>query len=212
MVDLTQEKALIFRITHIDNVPWILRNGVCCGNGSKRYSQFQQIGNADLITKRDGRTVPIPPGVTLSDYVPFYFTPYSPMLYSIKTGYNEIPQRPMRDIAIIVTSLRRIARDSLPFVFTDRHAYLAAAQFSSDLKDLNRIDWKTLSQRDFKRDPNKPEKVERYQAEALIHGAVPPSSLLGIACYDELREQELNAECKQCDISTRVAVKPGWFF
>jgi hypothetical protein len=134
------------------------------------------------------------------------------MLYNIKTGYNGIPQRPMRDIAILVTSLRKIADDSLPFVFTDRHANLAAARFSSDLKELNHVDWKTLGQRDFKRDPNKPEKVERYQAEALIHGAVPPSSLLGIACYDEARAQEVNAECARCSISIRVVVRPGWFF
>ncbi len=212
MVDLTQEKALIFRITHIDNVPWILRNGVCCPNGPRKYPGFVPIGNADLIAKRDGRTVRIPPGGTLSDYVPFYFTPYSPMLFNVKTGYNGIAMRPMRDIAILVTSLRQIAKDSIPFVFTDRHAYLAAARFSNDLNDLDRIDWKILRQRDFKRDPNNPEKVKHYQAEALIHRAAPAFSLLGIGCYDSAQENALKTECNQCSLSLRVIVKPGWFF
>ena len=45
-----------------------------------------EIGNPDLIDKRTHRIVPAPPGGTLSDYVPFYFTLYSPMLYNIKTG------------------------------------------------------------------------------------------------------------------------------
>ena len=84
--------------------------------------------------------VPIPPGRTLSDYIPFYFTPYTPMMLNIKTGYNGMKQTPMRDIAILVSSLRRVREMDIQFVFSDRHAYLRAAEFSGDLADLNRID------------------------------------------------------------------------
>jgi hypothetical protein len=101
MYDLTAERALIFRITHIENVPWILANGLHCGNSACRDPNFRDIGKADLIEKRSTRSVPIPPGGVLSDYVPFYFTPYSPMLYNIKTGYNGVKVTPMPDIAIL---------------------------------------------------------------------------------------------------------------
>jgi hypothetical protein len=166
----------------------------------------------DLIAKRDGRAVPIPPGGTLSDYIPFYFTPLSPMLLNIKTGYNGATMLPMRDIAILVTSLVRITKDAIPFVFTDRHAYLTAARFSSDLRDLKTLDWKILRERDFKRDPNHPEKVERYQAEELNYRTLPTSSLLGIACYDAARAESIKQECERRSIPLRVAVRPGWFF
>lgn len=50
------------------------------------------------------------PGGTLSDYVPFYFTPCSPMLYNIKTGYNGVPkQEAMEEIVLLVASLRKLA-------------------------------------------------------------------------------------------------------
>lgn len=212
MVDVTPEKALIFRITHIDNVPRILDNGLCCRNAAQTHPQFRQIGNPELIAKRDGRDVPIPPNGTLSDYTPFYFTPLSPMLLNIKTGYGGIAMLPMRDIAILVTSLGKIASHAIRFVFTDRHAYLNAARFSSNLKDLDRIDWKILRNRDFKRDPNDPAKVERYQAEALIHAALPTSALLGIACYDASREKEIRQESDRRSIPIKVVVKPGWYF
>ena len=65
----------------------------------------------ELIKKRAGHGVPIPPGGTLSDYVPFYFTPLSPMLYNIQTGRNGT-QRPSKDeIVILVSSLHKIAEE-----------------------------------------------------------------------------------------------------
>ena len=82
------ENAYIFRITHINNVPWLLANGVHCRNSIDRDPNFHEIGNPDLIDKRAHRVVLVGPGGTLSDYVPFYFTHYSPMLYNIKTGYH----------------------------------------------------------------------------------------------------------------------------
>src|SRR6266446_10848878 len=133
---VTQEKALIYRITHIDNVPWILENGLHCRNSTTRDPNFREIGNQELVGKRSNRIIDVPPQGTLSDYIPFYFTPHSPMLYNIKTGWNGLKQTPMPDIAIIVSSLYALAERGIRFVFADRHAYVMAAQFSNDLGDL----------------------------------------------------------------------------
>ena len=78
---LTMEKALIFRITHIRNVPWILENGLSADLGDAADSDFVTIGNPELIDKRSRRQVPIFPGGVLSDYIPFYFTPFSMMAF-----------------------------------------------------------------------------------------------------------------------------------
>lgn len=212
MANLTAKKALVFRITHIDNVPWILKNGIHCRNSQKRDPNFREIGNPELIVKRGGKPVPAPPGGTLSDYVPFYFTSYSPMLLNIKTGHNGMRQTPMKDIVIMVSSLHKLVEFSLPFLFTDRHAYVVAAQFSSDLKDLARIDWRILQARDFKRDPDDPGKTERYQAEALIHSSLPVNGLLGMICYSAAQETHLNGELKKAAVSLKVVSNPDWFF
>lgn len=137
--DLNPSKALIFRIVHRDNVEWIFGNGLHCRNSSKKSPHYVEIGNPELIEKRTTRYVGVAPGGTLGDYVPFYFTPFSPMLYNIKTGYGGIRRRPNEEIVILVSSLHTLGKMGVPFVFTDRHAYLAAAQFSSDLADLNRL-------------------------------------------------------------------------
>ena len=85
--ELTLEKALIFRIVHRDNIPWILDNGLHCNNSKVRDPNFVEIGNKELISKRAKHPIVSQPGGMLSDYIPFYFTPFSPMLYNIKTGW-----------------------------------------------------------------------------------------------------------------------------
>ncbi len=75
---LTPEKAFIFRITHRDNLPWILANGFYCQSSGVTDPSFVSIGNPELIDLRRGRVVDIAPGGTLADYIPFYFTPYTP--------------------------------------------------------------------------------------------------------------------------------------
>jgi hypothetical protein len=209
---VSQDKAFIFRVTHIDNVPWLLENGVHCRNSDRRDPNFRQIGNPELIDRRMRRAVPVPPGGSLSDYVPFYFTPHSPMLLNIKTGHNGMKQTPMRDIVILVSSLHRLVEHGVPFVFTDRHAYLRTAQFTGDLADLRLIDWEILAAHDFKRDPGDPGKIERYQAEALVYRLVPVSTLLGIACYNQQAEAAVAGLLKSADVSLKTAVRAHWYF
>ena len=152
--DLNPQRALIFRIMHRDNVPWVLDNGLHCTNSKVLDPGYVNIGNSELIGKRGHRVVPCDPGGTLSDYVSFYFTPFSPMLLNIKTGHGGIQKRPNGEIVIMVSSLRRLREQKIPYLFTDRHAYLQTAQFYSGIDRLDQIDWPMLQRRDFKRDPD----------------------------------------------------------
>ena len=133
------------------------------------------IGNEDLIDKRCERQIMEPPGGTLSDYIPFYFTPLSPMLYNIHTGYNGLRQRSNDEIVVIVSSVRDLSKQERSFLISDRHAFLTAAQFYPDVDGLDVIDWTILRNRDFRRDNDDLGKMERYQAECLVHEHLPAS-------------------------------------
>lgn len=209
---LTAERAWIFRISHVENLEWMLRNGVCCRSSGLFDPNYRTIGNPELIRKRASRSVPVPPGGTLEDYVPFYFTSRSPMLLNIKTGKG-VPAVPMREVVILVASLRRIAANGVPFVFTDRHAYLVSAQFSSDLADLEaRIDWGILRDSDFQYDPQDPGKLERYQAEALVYRVLPFEQVAGIYAYDDAQRSRVEANVQAAGHKTPVKVDRRFFF
>jgi len=208
---LTQEKALIFRITHRDNVSWILDNGMHARNGDRFDPNYRNIGNVDLIDKRSRRLVGVPPGGTLSDYVPFYFTPYSIMMYNIRTGYGA-KRMPNEDIVIFVSSLPHVAARGLQFVFTNQHAYPPMAEYFTELAQLDQIDWPLLQSRNFEHDPDDPGRKERYQAEALIWKHVPLSALQGVCCYTQPVEQQLKAEIGRRALSFNVGIQRSWYF
>lgn len=205
---LNPEKALIFRIVHKNNIGSVLQTGCQCRSAVAAQAGYVEIGNQELIQKRTQRVVPCPPGGTLSDYVPFYFTPYTPMIYNIKTGYG-VPQRPLKDIAILVSSLPRLQEQNKSFVFSDRHAYLKTAQFSNNLADLDRIIWPVLQVRDFKRDDS--DKFEKYQAEALVHWHVPVSALIGIACYDTETRDQIQQLAAEHGVAVQIVAQRSWF-
>lgn len=208
---LNPEKALIWRIVHRDNVPWILRNGIHCRNSPLQDPHYVNIGSTELIDKRARHPVPIAPGGVLNDYVPFYFTPFSVMMRNILSGRG-VPQRSNDEIVILVSSLHRVQACGLPFLFTDCHAYYEWADFYSDLKDLDKINWPLLQRRDFKRDPEDPLKFEQYQAEALVHRHVPLEALLGIVCYTSQQQATLEQQVKALNLNLKVHAKPQWYF
>jgi len=210
--NLNPGKALIWRILHRANLSWVLQHGVHCGNSVVRAPAWVSIGNAELIDRRAVRPVPIPPGGALGDYVPFYFTPFSVMLRNIHTGWNGIKQVPNADIVILVSSLHRVRELGLSFLFTDSHAYSGLARFYDDLAQLDRIDWPLLQRRDFKRDPEDPGKLERYQAEALVHRHVPLAAVLGMVCYTDVVKTDIERTMQNLGVVLPVHTRPNWYF
>ncbi|MEO7427056.1 MAG: DUF4433 domain-containing protein [Fibrobacteria bacterium] len=212
MLVLNRDKARIFRITHIDNLRWAILNGLHCKNSPSQDPDYRGIGNPDIISKRAGHSIPIDPGGTLHDYIPFYFTPFSPMLYNIKTGYSGLPKIPMEEIVILVANLNSLLAGGHTWIFSDRHALLQVAEFHSALEKLDRIDWAKLQCKDFRRDPNDPGGIERYQAEALIHRFLPIQALSGIVCYGPDQQKKLQLQLEAGAVQLRVEPRPDWYF
>lgn len=118
----------------------------------------------------------------------------------------------MEDIVILVTSLKKVKTAGLPFLFTDRHAYLLTAEFFSSLDELGKVDWPLLQSRNFQKDYRDPGRFERYQAEALVYGHLPVDCLFGMVCYNQQQKGRLDAQIATRSLALEVHAKPGWFF
>jgi hypothetical protein len=120
--------------------------------------------------------------------------------------------RQNEEIVILVSSLHRLSEQGFPFVFTDRHAYLSSAQFFNDLTDLDKIPWPLLQKRDFRRNPENTEPFERYQAEALVYQHLPVHALLGIVCFTEYWESQIEQALRERNLDLPVHTRREWYF
>lgn len=134
------------------------------------------------------------------------------MLYNISTGWGGVQKRSNEEIVILVSSLHEVSKLKLPFVFTNKHAYYQWADFYNNLVDLNQIDWVSLQNRDFKRDLDDPGKFERYQAEALLYRHCPIDALLGMICYSDKQQLQLQNLLQIHRINLPVYVRKNWYF
>jgi hypothetical protein len=171
---------------------------------------FVEIGRPEIISRRTSRKVNQPPGGVLADYVPFYFNSRTPMLMNIKSGWQGLRQQSMSDIAILFASLVEIDQNR-EVIFSDRNATLELADFSNDMSDLSNLPWELWQNNDFKRDDARPDKLERYMAEALIHESLPASELKAIIAYSETRRLEIEQWVAESGLSLPVLCRNGWY-
>jgi hypothetical protein len=134
------------------------------------------------------------------------------MLFNIRTGRIGAKQTPVAQIVFLVSSIGKMSALDVPFVMTDRHAFLETATFSSGSGGLEWIDWRILQARDFRKSEEDPGKMERYQAEALVHRHLPVLALLGLACHDAGAEAKLKSELTRRGLSLTLAIRPDWYF
>ena len=189
------------------NIPLLIQQGLRCANQCEPNTAYHTIGNQTIINKRNNVIVSVGSGGTLNDYIPFYFTPFSPMMYNIHTGYNGSIKVANEDIVILVGCLHDFKSGGIDFVFTDAHAYMAYTNFYTDLKDLTHINWPILQQRDFQRGT-----MDSYQAEALIYRYVPLKNLTAVLCYNELVKLDIESQFNQANIRLPVHARPDRYF
>jgi ssDNA thymidine ADP-ribosyltransferase, DarT len=201
---LTLEKAYLFRITHSDNLPFILREGMACRHCLPQDPNFVNIGAGDIIEKRDNKRVDIAPQGRLSDYVPFYFAPRSPMLYSIRHQQD--------DIVYIVTRASMIEAANLSFVFTDGHALQAFSQFFNDLKDLDAIDWPLMQSEFWRNTEEDNDRRRRRMAEFLVWNSVPPECIGMICTKTEAKAEAVKQMVAHAKMTIPVACRENWYY
>jgi len=196
-------------MTHIENVPHIIKHGVTHVFSAHVNKSYKAIGDDSIISTRND--FDLPNGKKLGAYIPFYFGARMPMLYVIQKGYNSVPIIPAKDIVYCISSVQKMIDHHLPFVFTDGHAVSELSTFY-ELKDLSNIDnildkkaidatyWHKDDDLDLKR---------RKEAEFLVETDIPTTAIIGWVVYNE----EVKKRLLSMGISEkRIFVKTACYF
>ena len=197
-----------FRITHIDNIPHILKNGLVKAGSPLHDENYVPIGDPQIIGLRGDIEVK---GYRIGDYIPFYLGPRSPMLYVIQHGYNGVQRVEPEKIVYCVIRLDDLINNNIDCIFTDGHAVSFLTSFYSrdKLSSVNEIvkfddvyssQWNSEEDLDLKR---------RKEAELLIKNDLPVQFLRGFVVYNN-KAKDFLIEKGVAD--NMIAVMPSYYY
>lgn len=204
-------KTYIWRMTHYTNIGFILQNGVHSSNGHIHDPDYVNIGFKNLSSLRGMEEVIIPPGGVLNDYIPFYFHYKMPMLKKIAD--QEVPDYlgHQNEVVYLVSTVEKINELSIPFIFTDRHAYLQAKTVYNDLRDLEKLSWNIIRDDTWFLRYSQLRK-ELKQAEFLVYQHLPVNALMGIVCHHNEIAKFVQNAVSQANMNLPVVVKPEYYY
>lgn len=196
-----------FRITHIDNIPYIANTGFVLGSSDYASATYKSIGDKNVIKKRQTTHN----GIDLTQYIPFYLGPRSVMLYVIQNGYNGVEKHSPEDIVYCVIKIEDLIANGVDCLFTDGHALSAFTNFyeSDRLSEIDSIVsyqevyaqyWNSETDTDFKR---------RKEAELLIKTFLSKDYICGYIVYNEVAKQRL---ARYGIEASKIIIRPNYYF
>ena len=200
----------LYRIIHVDNLPFIVRRDeITCPSHSGANPDYIGIGDNSLIEHRRTMPIPLDPQGTLNDYVSFYFTKRSPMLYNIKNGFQNVTKRTQDEIIYLVTSYEKIAESGKPYIIYDGHAYHRMSRPFNTYEGLSYIDWRVIASNSWFDTEADPDRKRRKQAELLVYKSLPFNMVPGIATFSEIACDKVKGIVEDVNKSIKVFVKKG---
>jgi hypothetical protein len=200
----------IYHITHVSNLPGIIaRGGLICDRVAQDL-KLVNIGHDNIKERRLRKPVPVGPGGTVGDYVPFYFAPLSPMLYAIfknrVTGYTS-GQQP---VIYLCSSTEAVQSADCRWVFTEGHAVMDYTDFFDDFKDLGKIDWPLMRAKYWFATDTLPDRSRRRQAEFLVHQFFPWNLVKEVVVYDAANAKVVRDILEEQPLT--VEINRGWYY
>ncbi|NEQ97700.1 MAG: DUF4433 domain-containing protein [Cyanothece sp. SIO2G6] len=206
--------TLIYHITHLRNLRSILEAGeLLCNQRIKRSrTQFQDISYGNIQDRRSRIQVPFGSQGRLHEYVPFYFAPRSPMLYTINKGNVAGCPEGQTSIIHLVTTAEAFASARIEFCFTDGHAAMVYSDFFNNLADLNQIDWGIMQEKYWRDTDEDGDRKRRRQAEFLVYQTVPWNLITSIGVINSTIQQQVQRILQDMNQSTPTQVRPDWYY
>jgi len=178
----------LYYISHMQNLPSILRRGILSHNEAKKYNPTS-VANPSVQAMRVVKAVP--GGKNLHDYACLYFWPRNAMLFSI-LGFPSQP--PPEHLNLCIIGVGATVLDSPGVVISDMNAATLLSKFSpypGGLADLN----KEIIFADSWRDPDPivmEYKKQAMMAEGLVPNVVRSNYLqhFYVCCQEAKREAE----------------------
>jgi hypothetical protein len=215
----------LFHITAIENLAAIFSQGCLLSKNAiaEQQGSYINIAHQGAQGARSVRQVPNPPGGNIHNYVPFYYAPRSPMLFTINRGNVLGCDLTQADIVHLETTVDNVLSHGEPFVIYDRNATLAYSAAYTELSDLDKVAWDLITAipqldgyckfwQSSPSDERYVDRMEKRMAEFLVRSYVPLTAMTRIGVFDQQKQQQVQQILQTYQLPIPVVVMPDWYF
>jgi ssDNA thymidine ADP-ribosyltransferase, DarT len=201
-------KTLLYHITDVSNLALIVAGGGLLSDSGLATMNHQVIGYGNIKLRRMTEyRVPCCGNRFVGEFVPFYYCPRSPMLYTVNRGNTGRPAGCQVDIVHLVSSVSAALELNRPWAISDVNAGAGYAAFSNDLNALETLDWNAIQTHQWQG------KMSAKQAEFLLLDRFEWSSISAIGCHNPNTAAQVSATlARYPGPHPRVLVENSWYY
>ena len=201
------DKIFIYHITDVTNLPDVLAEGRLLSDSLMAKKNPTRIGY-DHIKERRLKEIRVPccSGRFVGEFVPFYFCPRSPMLFTINMGNTGRPVGSQSNILHLVSTVAVGIGLGRPWAISDGNAGAFHSSFEADITALGRLDWRAIHAKDWRG------KTHQKSAEFLVADSFPWEGIQSIVCHNAGVEAQVKDLIKSEHHRPMVVVDKDWYY
>ncbi|MCO2549221.1 DUF4433 domain-containing protein [Pseudomonas aeruginosa] len=201
------EDVLIYHITDIANLPGIIASGLQSDAVMVQSGQHSVIGYDHIKLRRLQQIgVDCCGSRYVGEFVPFYFCPRSPMLFTVNMGNTGKPKGCQSDIVHLVSSVGIGMGLQRQWAFSDGNAGAFHTDFYNDITKLADLDWSAINAKYWG------EKRHQKQSEFLVAEQFPWQGIQFIGCHNPRAAERVEQIMSHSQHRPEVRVKNDWYF
>ncbi|MCF3651350.1 type II toxin-antitoxin system toxin DNA ADP-ribosyl transferase DarT [Synoicihabitans lomoniglobus] len=203
------ESTLVYHITDVANLPSILNDGRLISDAAMEQHDPNIVIGYDHIKLRRLREIHVPccDERFVGEFVPFYFCPRSPMLFTINKG--NVPNRPagcQRSIVHLVSTLQRMIDLDQRWAVSSGNAGAFHTTFDDQLMAVNMLDWEAIQAISWSG------RGHQKSAELLVADFVPWSAFHQIGCYNSAIAGQVTELLADIEHRPTIRVERDWYY
>lgn len=202
-------KTYLFHITDVTNLSSIIAKGGLLSDIaiSQAGGPNLMIGHAHIKQRRMTQyRVPCTANRLVGEFVPFYYCPRSPMLYTMNRGSTGLPAGMQTSVVHLVTTVQAALDVGQPWAISDSNAGSDYAQFFNDIAKLDALNWDAIEARMWN------QVTSAKMAEFLVADRFPWTSIKGIGCHNPTTHARVEAILENVEHKPKVLTKPEWYY
>jgi hypothetical protein len=207
-VDPTRTK--IYHITDVSNLAGIIGSGGLFSDAQVRVANrnVTEIGYAHIKQRRlDEYKIPCCSGRAVGEFVPFYFCPRSPMLFTINKGSTGRPAGCQTNIVHLVSYVNRATALGRPWAISDGNAGAGYTNFSNENDALQKVDWSVVGSNSWGGD-----RLHIKMTEFLVADFFPAASFVEVGCHNSGVAAQVEQIMARLIPPLNVHVSPHWYY